>query len=100
MKLSFFQGYYYAKEYIAAQGPKPNTSHDFWRMVLQYKTESIVMLTSLVEKNKIKCHEYFPKLNGRVKFENIQIVCTSEHNYPNYVKRILEVEKVNSYDVI
>lgn len=89
-----FQGYYYAKEYIAAQGPKPNTAHDFWRMVLQRKVESIVMLTSLVENNKVKCHEYFPKLNGRVSFDNIRIVCTSEQNHSNYVKRILEVEKV------
>lgn len=80
-------------------GPKPNTSHDFWRMVLLYKTESIVMLTSLVENNKIKCHEYFPKLNGHVTFDNIKIVCTNEQNFPNYVKRILQVEKVNNVDI-
>jgi protein tyrosine phosphatase len=97
---SYFQGYFIAKEYIAAQGPKPNTSHDFWRMVLQHKTESIVMLTSLVENNKVKCHEYFPKLNGRVTFDNIKIECINEHQHPNYVKRILAVEKVYSYDIM
>jgi hypothetical protein len=52
------------------------------------------MLTSLVEDNKDKCHEYFPKLNGHVTFDNIKIVCVDEEKYPCYVKRILEVEKV------
>jgi protein tyrosine phosphatase len=89
------QGYRYGKEYIAAQGPKPNTAFDFWRMVLQHKTESIVMLTSFVESNKVKCHEYFPKLNGRVDLDNIHIVCTAEQKFPTYTKRTLEVEKVN-----
>ncbi|KAG5674932.1 hypothetical protein PVAND_004876 [Polypedilum vanderplanki] len=90
---SYVNGYYHSKEYVAAQGPKPTTSFDFWRMVLQHKCESIVMLTSLVENNKVKCHEYFPKLNGHVKFDNIQIKCVEEQKHPNYVRRILEVEK-------
>lgn len=90
---SFINGYYFSKEYIAAQGPKTNTSHDFWRMVLQYKIKSIVMLTSLVENNKVKCHEYFPKINGQVIFDNIKIVCTNEQKYPCFIKRIMEVQK-------
>jgi protein tyrosine phosphatase len=82
------------REYIAAQGPKPTTSFDFWRMVLQHKCETIVMLTSLVENNKVKCHEYFPKLNGRVKFDNVRVVCVEEQKHASYIRRILEVEKV------
>lgn len=52
------------------------------------------MLTSLVEGNKIKCHEYYPKLNGMIKLVNITVRCVEEHKYDNYIKRILEVEKV------
>lgn len=89
-----FKGYYYGKEYIASQGPKPNTTFDFWRMVLQHKVESIVMLTSLVENNKVKCHEYCPKLNDEIKIDNIRIACISEQKLGNYVKKFLEVEKV------
>lgn len=90
-----FQGYHYPREYIAAQGPKPNTGHDFWRMVLQHKCESIVMLTSLIENNKVKCHEYFPKLNGQITFANIKITCITEEKRTTYIKRIMEVDKVD-----
>lgn len=90
----FIKGYHYPREYIAAQGPKPNTGHDFWRMVLQHKVESIVMLTSLIEDNKVKCHEYFPKLNGSITFANIRITCTCEQNYSMYIKRFMQVETV------
>jgi protein tyrosine phosphatase len=92
---SYINGYHYPQEYIATQGPKPNTGHDFWRMVLQHKVESIVMLTSLIEDNKVKCHEYFPKLNGQITSNNICITCTSEQAHPTYIKRIMEVEKVS-----
>lgn len=82
-------------EYIAAQGPKPETCIDFWRMILLHKVESIVMLTSLVEGDKIKCHEYYPKLNGVIRFDCISISCTQELNFTLYVKRILIIKKVN-----
>ena len=90
----YFKGYHYPREYIAAQGPKANTSQDFWQMVLQHRSESIVMLTSLIEDNKVKCHEYFPKLNGQVTFYNMKITCKSEEIHANFIKRIMEVEKV------
>ncbi|XP_070496815.1 receptor-type tyrosine-protein phosphatase H-like isoform X2 [Chironomus tepperi] len=90
---SYINGYYHPKEYIAAQGPKPDTVLDFWRMVVQHRIESIVMLTSLVENNKVKCHEYFPKLNGTLTSGNITIECTKEQNFPSYIKRLLIVQK-------
>lgn len=89
-----YKGYHYPREYIAAQGPKPNTGHDFWRMVLQHKVESIAMLTSLIEDNKVKCHEYFPKLNGSITFDNICITCSQEQNHSSFIKRIMEVKRV------
>jgi protein tyrosine phosphatase len=89
------QGYHYPREYIAAQGPKPNTAHDFWRMVLQHKVESIVMLTSLIEDNKVKCHEYFPKIHGEVRLDGIRITCTIEETHPTFIKRAIVVEKVS-----
>lgn len=53
------------------------------------------MLTSLIENNKVKCHEYFPKLNGQITFANIKITCTTEETRPTYIKRIMEVDKVD-----
>lgn len=69
-------------------------------MVLQHRTESIVMLTSLVENNKVKCHEYFPKLNGRLKSGNITVTCIKEQNLPSYIKRVLTVEKVCALHIL
>lgn len=48
-----FQGYTGEDEYIACQGPKEETTYDFWRMVDQYNINIIVMLTQLVEKGKV-----------------------------------------------
>ncbi|KAH8275290.1 hypothetical protein KR026_004701, partial [Drosophila bipectinata] len=57
---SFVDGHTRKKEYIATQGPKPESVMDFWRMVLQYNVRIIVQVTQFREGNIIKCHEYFP----------------------------------------
>ncbi|XP_069963810.1 phosphatidylinositol phosphatase PTPRQ isoform X4 [Bactrocera oleae] len=57
---SFIDGYKIKKEYIASQGPKSETTIDFWRMILQYNVRIIVMLTQFQEGTNIKCHEYLP----------------------------------------
>ncbi|NXJ14496.1 PTPRK phosphatase, partial [Odontophorus gujanensis] len=46
---------------LPSQGPLPGTVADFWQMVWQEKTSIIVMLTGLVEQNKIKCEQYWPE---------------------------------------
>lgn len=50
---SFIDGYKREKEYIATQGPKPDTCSDFWNMILQCKCDKIVMLTQFVEGEKV-----------------------------------------------
>ncbi|XP_017049952.1 phosphatidylinositol phosphatase PTPRQ [Drosophila ficusphila] len=57
---SFIDGHTRKKEYIATQGPKPESVMDFWRMVLQYNVRIIVQVTQFREGNTIKCHEYYP----------------------------------------
>ena len=39
---------------LPPQGPLPGTVVDFWQMVWQEKTSIIVMLTGLVEQNKVE----------------------------------------------
>lgn len=39
---------------LPPQGPLPGTVVDFWQMVWQEKTSVIVMLTGLVEQNKVE----------------------------------------------
>ncbi|KAJ3257634.1 hypothetical protein HK103_004422 [Boothiomyces macroporosus] len=49
------------EKYIATQGPLPNTFYSFWQMVWEQKSPVVVMLTPEVEKDRIKCHKYWPE---------------------------------------
>ncbi|XP_015119672.1 tyrosine-protein phosphatase 10D isoform X2 [Diachasma alloeum] len=92
---SFIKGCSGEEEYIACQGPKEETTYDFWRMVDQYDVKLIVMLTQLVEKNKEKCHQYFPTMKETFTYENMSIRCTTEFDYRTYTQRTLVLQKEN-----
>ena len=48
------QGYKSPNTYIAAQGPITGTVIDFWRMVWEQGSATIVMLTNLEERGKVR----------------------------------------------
>lgn len=76
-----------------------DSSHDFWRMIIQFKVSSIVMLTSYREGDKDKCHEYFPaKVSETLQFSDITIKCQRETDFPTHKKRIFVIEKVAKRD--
>ncbi|KAL1021192.1 hypothetical protein UPYG_G00009970 [Umbra pygmaea] len=61
---NYIKGYNGApRTYIATQGPMLNTVEDFWEMVWQEGSTSIVMITKLKEK-KEKCELYWPEKAG------------------------------------
>jgi protein tyrosine phosphatase len=49
---------------IMTQAPLPNTSQDFWQMVMEQGSRCIVMLTSEMESGRVKSHSYWPKQAG------------------------------------
>ncbi|XP_011694780.1 PREDICTED: receptor-type tyrosine-protein phosphatase eta isoform X2 [Wasmannia auropunctata] len=92
---SFIKGYTGEDEYIACQGPKEETTYDFWRMVNQYDINIIVMLTQLVEKGKEKCHQYYPTIGESFRYENMMIRCTSELDFRTHTQRTIVLQKEN-----
>uniref|UniRef100_A0A4W4FYS6 Receptor-type tyrosine-protein phosphatase n=2 Tax=Electrophorus electricus TaxID=8005 RepID=A0A4W4FYS6_ELEEL len=58
---SYIDGYREKNKFIAAQGPKPETVADFWRMVWEQKSATIVMLTNIRERKEEKCYQYWPE---------------------------------------
>lgn len=66
--------------YIATQGPLANTVKDFWRMVQQESSHLIVMLTTVMERGRIKCHQYWPSNNETLDMGNeFTVKCFNEH---------------------
>ncbi|XP_039286824.1 tyrosine-protein phosphatase non-receptor type 61F isoform X2 [Nilaparvata lugens] len=49
------------RHYILTQGPLPHTTSHFWLMVWEQNCKAVIMLNKVIEKNMIKCHQYWPE---------------------------------------
>ena len=63
---------------LSQQGPLPNTTADFWKMVWQEGSEVIVMTTSLFENGRKKSEKYWPDESHGRKYGPITVKCISE----------------------
>ncbi|CAI8037248.1 Receptor-type tyrosine-protein phosphatase delta, partial [Geodia barretti] len=92
---SYIDGYNFEHKFIATQGPLPNTTVDFWRMVWQERSQSIVMVTNLVEGNRIKCHKYWPE-TGTLSFGPFNVTITGQQILADYTTREFSVQLAES----
>ncbi|KAA0715211.1 Phosphatidylinositol phosphatase PTPRQ [Triplophysa tibetana] len=98
---SFVSGYLCPNEFIATQGPLPSTVADFWRMIWETGTKTIVMLTQCFEKGRIRCHQYWPEDNKPVTvFADIIITKLTEDVRPDWTVRSLRVERHGHYMIV
>ncbi|XP_049874529.1 tyrosine-protein phosphatase Lar isoform X4 [Pectinophora gossypiella] len=87
---SFVDGYRYRAAYIATQGPLPDTTDDFWRMLWEHNSTIIVMLTKLKEMGREKCHQYWPS-DRSVRYTCFVVDPIAEYNMPQYILREFKV---------
>nr|XP_054764205.1 receptor-type tyrosine-protein phosphatase F-like [Lytechinus pictus] len=76
---SYITGYQRKNMYIATQGPLPNTIPDFWRMIWESQTATIVMLTEMSQKGHEMCAQYWPlEMDETEEHGNISVTLVSE----------------------
>ncbi|XP_031683217.1 receptor-type tyrosine-protein phosphatase T isoform X5 [Oncorhynchus kisutch] len=94
---NYIDGYHRPRHYIATQGPMQETVRDFWRMIWQENSGSIVMVTNLVEVGRVKCVRYWPdetEVYGDVKVTLIETEPLAE-----YVIRTFTVQKKGHHEI-
>uniref|UniRef100_A0A8C7SHW7 Receptor-type tyrosine-protein phosphatase F n=1 Tax=Oncorhynchus mykiss TaxID=8022 RepID=A0A8C7SHW7_ONCMY len=80
---------------IATQGPLPETLSDFWRMVWEQRTNTIVMMTRLEEKSRVKCDQYWPS-RGTETYGMIQVTMLDTVELATYSVRTFALYKNGS----
>ncbi|XP_058503137.1 tyrosine-protein phosphatase non-receptor type 3 isoform X1 [Solea solea] len=73
--------------YVAAQGPLPQTCTHFWQTVWEQQAHTIIMLTTLTERGRTKCHQYWPHPPEVKDYGHMRVKCHSEECNLAYVTR-------------
>lgn len=86
--------------YIAAQGPLPTTCIDFWQMIWEQQSTLVVMLTTEVERGRIKCHQYWPNLYETSDYGHLQITCVKEEKTASFAFREFNLTHVEVPNIL
>ncbi|XP_023563640.1 receptor-type tyrosine-protein phosphatase F isoform X4 [Octodon degus] len=92
---NYIDGYRKQNAYIATQGPLPETMGDFWRMVWEQRTATVVMMTRLEEKSRVKCDQYWPA-RGAETYGLIQVTLLDTVELATYTVRTFALHKSGS----
>ncbi|XP_028282521.1 receptor-type tyrosine-protein phosphatase S isoform X1 [Parambassis ranga] len=92
---NYVDGYRKQNAYIATQGPLAETFGDFWRMVWEQRAASVVMMTRLEEKSRIKCDQYWPS-RGTETYGMIQVTLLDTMELATFCVRTFSLHKSGS----
>ncbi|XP_076385734.1 tyrosine-protein phosphatase non-receptor type 2 isoform X2 [Megachile rotundata] len=84
------------RQYILTQGPLENTAGHFWLMVWEQNSKAVLMLNKIIEKNHVKCYQYWPlgdSENNTMMFADVGIKVTyiSKTESSDYTTRVLKL---------
>ncbi|XP_057193357.1 receptor-type tyrosine-protein phosphatase T isoform X7 [Triplophysa rosa] len=94
---NYIDGYHRQRHYIATQGPMQETVRDFWRMIWQENSASIVMVTNLVEVGRVKCVRYWP--DETEVYGDIKVTLIETEPLAEYVIRTFTVQKKGHHEM-
>ncbi|XP_057663136.1 tyrosine-protein phosphatase Lar isoform X3 [Diorhabda carinulata] len=89
---NYCDGYRKHNAYVATQGPLPETFADFWRMCWELKSATVVMMTKLEERTRIKCDQYWPT-RGTETYGSMNVTVTEVHELATYCIRTFQIHK-------
>ncbi|XP_072260377.1 receptor-type tyrosine-protein phosphatase delta isoform X30 [Pyxicephalus adspersus] len=92
---NYIDGYRKQNAYIATQGPLPETFGDFWRMMWEQRSATVVMMTKLEERSRIKCDQYWPS-RGTETYGLIQVTLQDTVELATYCVRTFALYKSGS----
>lgn len=96
---NYIRGYQGApKQYIATQGPMESTVEDFWRMVWENNTDTIVMATNFTERGIDKCSRYWPA-QGSEGYGNLEVTLVHQTMTDVYSEATLSLRSVTGGEV-
>uniref|UniRef100_A0A1I8NX65 protein-tyrosine-phosphatase n=1 Tax=Stomoxys calcitrans TaxID=35570 RepID=A0A1I8NX65_STOCA len=87
---NYCDGYRKHNAYVATQGPLQDTISDFWRMCWELKTTTIVMMTRLEERTRIKCDQYWPT-RGTETYGQMFVTITETQELATYSIRTFQL---------
>ncbi|XP_056144880.1 tyrosine-protein phosphatase non-receptor type 4 [Lampris incognitus] len=82
--------------YIACQGPLPNTCADFWQMTWEQGSSMVVMLTTQVERGRVKCHQYWPNPDSSATYGEFTVACHTEEGNAAFLVREMTLTHIQS----
>uniref|UniRef100_A0A671VS96 Tyrosine-protein phosphatase n=1 Tax=Sparus aurata TaxID=8175 RepID=A0A671VS96_SPAAU len=82
--------------YIACQGPLPNTCPDFWQMTWEQGSSMVVMLTTQVERGRVKCHQYWPNPDSSATYGDFTVTCHNEEGNSAFLVREMTLTHTQS----